>query len=149
MARFNGNDLVLAIGDGTVTTPAPLRFAHADSSSISFSNSLIDVTTKDSDSWEEMITGRKSFTISASGLADFDDVTSATSTEQFSDLALAGTLVAFTFQRPATNLTAGDLEGWSGEAFIESFDVDAPSDDKVTFSVSLKGTGPLSKVVAT
>ena len=149
MARFNGNELVLAIGDGTVTTPAPLKFAYAETSTISFSNSLIDVTTKDSSSWEEMISGRKSFTISASGVADFDDVTSATSTEQFSDLALAGTLVAFTFQRPGTGLTAGKLEGWKGDAFIESFDVDAPSDDKVTYSVSLKGTGELEKVTAT
>ena len=146
---FNGNNLVLAIGDGTVTTPAPLKFAHAQTASISFSNALVDTTTKDSDSWEEMISGRHSFTISTDGLADFDDVANAQATEQFSDLAIAGTLVAFTFQRPATGLTSGDLEGWSGNAFIESFDISAASDDAVTFSVSLKGTGKPTKVTAT
>ena len=144
MARFNGNELVLAIG----TVGSEQKFAYATTSSISFSNSLIDVTTKDSDSWEEMISGRKSFTLSADGVADFDDVTNTQSTEQFSDLAIAGTSVGFTFQRPSTGLSSGDLEGWSGSAFIESFDISGPTDDKVTYTVSLKGTGALTKVSA-
>ena len=146
---FNGNNLVLAIGDGTVTTPAPLKFAHAQTASISFTDGLFETTTKDSDSWSESKSGRHAFSIATDGLADFDDVTNAQATEQFSDLAIAGTLVAFTFQRPATGLTSGDLEGWSGEAFIESFDISAASDEAVTYSVSLKGTGKPTKVTAT
>ena len=137
---FNGDDLVLAVG----TSGSEVAFAHAQSSSISFSNSLIDTTTKDSNSWEEMISGRKSFTISTDGLADFDDVASRTSAEAFSDLAIAGTMVAFTFTR--TGGTTGDHEGWSGSAFIESFEISAASDETVTYSVSLKGTGALTKV---
>ena len=144
MAKFNGNDLVLAIHN---TSGSEVKFAHSQSASISFSNSLVDVTTKDSNSWEEMISGRKSFSISTDGLADFDDVASATATEQFSDYALAGTQVFFTFERPATGLSTGDLEGWSGSAFIESFEISAASDEAVTYSVSLKGTGQLTKVV--
>ena len=143
MAKFNGNDLVLAIGDGEATTPVLQKFAHSTTASISFSNSLIDVTTKDSMSWEEMISGRKSFTISAEGLADFNDVSSATSTEQFSDLALPGTLVAFTFEKASS--VSGVFLGYSGNARIESFEISAPSDDSATYSVSLKGTGELKK----
>ena len=143
MAKFNGNNLVLAVSS---TEGSEVKFAHAQNSSVSFSNSLIDTTTKDSDSWEEMISGRKSWTVSADGLADFDDVTGGTSTEGFSDYALAGTAVYITFQRPGTGLSSGDLEGWSGEAYIESFEIAGPSDDVVTYSVSLKGTGALSKV---
>ena len=146
---FNGNNLVLAIGDGTVTTPAPLKFAHAQTASISFSDAMFETTTKDSDSWSESKSGRHSFTISTDGLADFDDVANAQATEQFSDLAIAGTLVAFTYQRPGTGLTSGDLEGWSGEAYIESFDISSTSDEAVTYSVSLKGTGKPTKVTAT
>ena len=144
MAVFNGNDLVLAIGNSDSNEA---KFAHAQSASISFSNSLVDVTTKDSSSWDQMISGRKSFTISADGLADFDDVASSTSTEGFSDLALAGTKVFFELQRPTGSLTTGDQLGWRGEAFIESFEVSGASDDAVTYSVSLKGTGQLIKVV--
>ena len=143
MATFNGNDLVLAIGNTSTTT----KFAHAQNASISFSNALIDTTTKDSDSWEEMISGRKSFTISTDGLSDFDDVTSENAQEQFSDFALAGTEVFFTFERADTG-NAGDLLGWSGKAFIESFETSAGADEAVTYSVSLKGTGALVKVVS-
>ena len=137
MATFNGNDLVLAIHS---TSGSEVKFAHSQTASIAFSNSLIDVTTKDSNSWDEMISGRKSFTISADGLVDFDDVAAATSTEGFADYAIAGTKLFFTFERPATGLSAGDMEGWSGSAFIESFDVSAGTDDVVTYSVSLKGS---------
>ena len=145
MAKFNGNDLVLAIGSSDSNET---KFAHAQTASISFSNSLIDVTTKDSNSWDEMISGRKSFTISTDGLADFDDVASATSAEGFSDVALAGTIVFFEFQRPSASLTTGDMTGWTGTALIESFDISGASDDAVTYSVSLKGTGQLVKATA-
>ena len=86
MAVFNGNDLVLAIHS---TSGSEVKFAHSQSASISFSNSLIDVTTKDSSSWDEMISGRKSFTISTDGLVDFDDVTAATSTEAICRLCIS------------------------------------------------------------
>lgn len=142
MAVFNGNDLVLAIH---ATSGSEVKFAHAQSASISFSNSLLDTTTKDSNSWEEMISGRKSFSISADGLVDFDDVASATSTEGFADFAIAGTKVFFTFERAAGSLASGTMLGWEGSAFIESFEVSAGADEVATYTVSLKGTGALTK----
>ena len=144
MALLNGNALTLAIDS---TAGGEQVFAHSISASLSVNNSLIDVTSVDSNSFEEMISGRKSFSISTDGLADFDDVSAAKSTEQFSDLALAGTKVFFMFTRPDAGLTAGDLMGWSGAAFIESFEVSRSADDNITYSCSLKGSGELSKVV--
>lgn len=144
MALLNGNALTLAIDS---TAGGEQVFAHSISASISVNNSLIDTTSVDSNSWEEMISGRKAFSISTDGLADFDDVASAKSTEQFSDLALAGTKVFFMFTRPDAGLTAGDLLGWSGAAFIESFEVSRSADDNITYSCSLKGSGELTKVV--
>ena len=137
---FNGNDLVLAISS---TEGSEVKFAFAQSASLSFSNALVDTTTKDSGSWEDMISGRRSFTLSTDGLADFDDSTVG-GTEGFSDFALAGTEVFFTFER--TPGASGTLTGWSGSAFIESFEISAGSDEAVTYSCSLKGTGQLSKV---
>ena len=144
MALLNGNALTLAIDS---TAGGEQVFAHSISASLSVNNSLIDVTSVDSNSFEEMISGRKSFSISTDGLADFDDVASSKSTEQFSDLALAGTKVFFMFTRPDAGLSAGDLMGWSGAAFIESFEVSRTADDNITYSCSLKGSGELSKVV--
>ena len=137
---FNGNDLVLAISS---TEGSEVKFAFAQSASLSFSNALIDTTTKDSGSWEDMISGRRSFTLSTDGLADFDDSTTG-GTQGFSDFALAGTEVFFTFER--TTGASGTLTGWKGSAFIESFEISAGSDEAVTYSVSLKGTGQLVKV---
>ena len=144
MSLLNGNALTLAIDS---TAGGEQVFAHSISASLSVNNSLIDVTSVDSNSFEEMISGRKSFSISTDGLADFDDVSNAKATEQFSDLALAGTKVFFMFTRPDTGLSAGDLMGWSGAAFIESFEVSRSADDNITYSCSLKGSGELSKVV--
>ncbi len=144
MALLNGNALTLAIDS---TAGGEQVFAHSISASLSVNNSLIDTTSVDSNSWEEMISGRKAFSISTDGLADFDDVANSKATEQFSDLALAGTKVFFMFTRPDAGLSAGDLMGWSGEAFIESFEVSRTSDDNITYSCSLKGSGELSKVV--
>ena len=144
MALLNGNALTLAIDS---TAGGEQVFAHSISASLSVNNSLIDVTSVDSNSFEEMISGRKSFSLSTDGLADFDDVSGSKSTEQFSDLALAGTKVFFMFTRPDAGLTAGDLMGWSGAAFIESFEVSRSADDNITYSCSLKGSGELSKVV--
>lgn len=144
MALLNGNALTLAIDS---TAGSEQVFAHSISASLSVNNSLIDVTSVDSNSWEQSISGRKGFSLSTDGLADFDDVASSKSTEQFSDLALAGTKVFFMMTRPEAGLTAGDLLGWSGAAFIESFEVSRTSDDNITYSCSLKGSGELTKVV--
>jgi predicted secreted protein len=144
MALLNGNALTLAIDS---TSGSEQVFAHSISASLSVNNSLIDVTSVDSNSWEQSISGRKGFSLSTDGLADFDDVSSAKSTEQFSDLALAGTKVFFMMTRPEAGLSTGDLLGWSGAAFIESFEVSRTSDDNITYSCSLKGSGELTKVV--
>ena len=143
MALLNGNALTLAIDS---VEGSEQVFAHSIGASLSVNNSLIDTTSVDSNSWEQVISGRKNFSISTDGLADFDDVASSKSTEQFSDLALAGTKVFFMFTRPDAGLTSGDLLGWSGEAFIESFEISRSSDDNITYSCSLKGSGELSKV---
>ena len=118
MALLNGNALTLAIDS---TAGGEQVFAHSISASLSVNNSLIDVTSVDSNSFEEMISGRKSFSISTDGLADFDDVSGAKATEQFSDLALAGTKVFFMFTRPDTGLTAGDLNGMEWWSFHRVF----------------------------
>ena len=137
MAKFNGNLLVATIGTSASNEVA---FAHSTSGSLSFSNSVIDVTTKDSQSWDEVISGRKSFSVSADGLADFETVADRTNFPTFSALALAGTVVFFEI----TN--AGD--GFTGQGIIESFEISGESDGTTTYSCSIKGSGPLTAVSA-
>ena len=135
MALQNGNDLVLAIH---TTSGSEVKFAYSTSTTFDFSNGLLESTNKDSSSFTQFISGRQSGTISTDGLVDFDDVASATATEQFSDYALAGSTVFWKFDLPVTtSLSAGDMTGWSGQAIIDSFSISAASDEIVTYSVNL------------
>ncbi len=135
MATFNGNDFVIKYA--TSDSGTKQVFAHAQSASVSFSNSLIDVTTKDSDSWSEMISGQKSFTLSTDGLIDYAAVTDAENFESFADTAIAGTKIFF---------TVGDgTDTYAGEGFIDSFEASGGTDDVATYSCSITGTGALAK----
>ncbi len=129
MAQLNGNDLVLSIDS---TNGSENAFAYAQSCGLSFSNSLIDTSNKDSGSWEEMIPGRRSFTLSSDGLIDFEAVADRQNFPQFSGFAQSGTPVFFTF-------TEG-FNGYSGQGYIESFEANGASDDVATYSASIKGT---------
>lgn len=123
----------------TSTVGEPL--AHAQSGSLSFSNSLIDTTTKSSNSWMEKISGQKSFSLSADGLLDY--ATTANSTDvvgtggagSISALALAGTKFFIRFYI--------GTQGYKGEGFVSSFDQSGGTDDAPTYSISIEGTGTL------
>ena len=141
MAVLNGNNLVLK----TATTSGGTKqiFAHSQSASLNFSNALIDVTTKDSNSWKQMISGQKSFTLSADGLVDYATVADAQNFVALADLAIAGTEVYFTI-----GIGEGADQGYQGQAFISSIEKTSGVDEAVTYSISLDGNGALTKEVA-
>ena len=97
MAVINGNDFVLTAA--STSSGAKQVFAHAQTASISFSNSLIETTTKSSNSWMENISGRKSFTISTDGLIDYLTVATSENVVGLTDLAIAGTEIFFLYNR--------------------------------------------------
>ena len=141
MAVINGNNLVLK----TAATSGGTKqiFAHAQSASLSFSNALIDVTTKSSNSWKQMISGQKSFTISSDGLVDYATVADAQNFVALADLAIAGTEIFFTI-----GIGEGADQGYQGSAFISSIENSGGTDEAATYSISLDGTGALTKETA-
>ena len=134
---INGNNLVLK----TATTSGGTKtiFAHAQTASLSVNNALIDVTTKSSNSWKEMISGQKSWSVSSDGLVDYATVADAQNFTALADLAIAGTKV---FIEIGVGTTAGDQ--YEGEAFIASIEQTGGTDDAATYSISLEGTGALT-----
>ena len=70
MAIFNGTDLILkvSISDGG----AEQKMMHSQNVSISMNADTIDVSTKDSAGYRELLGGQKSFSLSADGLMDFN-----------------------------------------------------------------------------
>ena len=148
MALINGNQLKLYVGSdatrASTTTGAAgerIPFAHSQSVSLDISNSLIDVTTKDSNSWAEKISGQRSFTLSADGLVD--DYTTAT-TER--DLPKIGSYVIGDGSGSTQiyfEFGVGDAR-YVGKGFISSFSQSGGTDDAPTYSISVDGNGALT-----
>ena len=140
MALVNSNNLVVGLAT-SASDAAYNPVAHAQSASLSFSNSMIDTTTKGSASWARKISGQKSWSLSTDGLLDYAtladsfDVVGAGGAGTASALALAGTEVYVQFR-------IGN-QGYKGSGFIASFEQSGGTDDVPTFSISIEGNGIL------
>jgi predicted secreted protein len=123
-----GKTMVLRI------TGTPTVITNLTSNSLSFTTDMIDVTTKSSGTHKEYLPNFQDLTI------DFEGVYTITpSTAGFEDLLtskLDGTAVTWEFGTTVTGTPK-----WSGSGYITGLDVDAPMDDKVTFSGSIQNTG--------
>ena len=140
---FNGTSLVVLIGTEVI--------AFATSCSLSIAIDTPDSSTKQSLGWADEIGGQKSWSLTTDGLATVVPGAVATyiSTTELSNLAIARTAVTVKFTT-VNNDTVGGVTPvtgdtiYSGSAFIESVDMTADMENPVTYSVSFKGTGPLT-----
>lgn len=85
--------------------------------------------------WKEFIAGAKEWSVDGDGiLIDGDEAFGL-----LEDAYLSGALV---------EVKIGDDSGWGfqGNAIITDFPVEAPYDDALSYSMTLQGTGALSKV---
>jgi predicted secreted protein len=140
---FNGTSLVVLIGTEVI--------GYATSCSLSLAIDTPDSSTKQSLGWADEIGGQKSWSLTTDGLATVVPGTVATyvSTAELNALAIARTAVSVKFTT-VDNSTVGGITPVSGDvvysglAFIESVDLTADMENPVTYSVSFKGTGPLT-----
>ena len=140
---FNGTSLVVLIGTEVI--------AFATSCSLSIAIDAPDASTKQSLGWADEIGGQKSWSLTTDGLATVVPGAVATyiSTTELSNLSIARTAVTVKFTT-VDNSTVGGVTPvtgdtiYSGSAFIESVDMTADMENPVTYSVSFKGTGPLT-----
>jgi len=140
MAIFNGTDLILKVSPSDGGTDAKLM--HSTSVSLDIAMDTIDVSTKDSAGYNEIIGGQKSFSLSADGLMDFNP-TDATATEvdELTTQMLARTAVTFTFTLAST--ASGDYF-YTGSGFITSIAISGGVEDAPTYSCSIQGTAALT-----
>ncbi len=144
MAIFNGTDLILKVSETSGGTE--YKLLHSQNVSLSVNADTIDVSTKDSSGWRDLIGGQKSFSLSADGLYDYSP-TAGTTTDP-SDLVtqmLNRTEVTFTFTYGGT-LAVGDTY-YTGSGLVTSFEVSGGVEDAPTYSVSIEGTGALTQAV--
>ncbi|WP_034328678.1 phage major tail protein, TP901-1 family [Alkaliphilus transvaalensis] len=98
---------------------------------------MIDTTTKSSAGWKENEASYKEWSIASDGLLVETD-------EAFTLLETA----YMNGEKVMVELSTAAGNKYSGEALITDFPIEAPYDDSATYSVTLQGTGPLTKTVA-
>jgi len=110
--------------------------AHSTSASISFNNDLRDITSKDSGGYQENAGGLRSFELSTDALQDI-------SADQdfhdfFSDISQRNEVSVRFAER-------GSGVKWEGSGYISSLSMDAGVEENVTYSVTITGTGVVTK----
>ena len=141
MATFEtvrGKDFALSLdmdGSGTLTL-----VGCATTSDLSMSTEEISATCKASGGWAESQPTTKSWEITTDGLYQPDSTTSAI---DLWDLWNSNTIFdASMGEAGESNVT------YTGKVFITSLSFSAPDGDNTTYSVTLRGTGQLTKVIA-
>jgi predicted secreted protein len=137
MAIFNGTDLILKVSPTSGGTAVKLM--HSQNVSLSMNVDTIDISTKDSNGFRDLIGGQKSFSLSADGLMDFAGVAADTEVDELFTQALARTPVTFVF-----GIDDASLYNMSGSGIITSIEVSGGTEDAPTYSVSIEGTGTLA-----
>lgn len=137
MAIFNGTDLILKVSPSQGGTDVKLM--HSTSVSLSVNVDTIDVSTKDSAGFRDIIGGQKSFSLSADGLMDFATGGSDTEVDELFTQMLGRTPVTFIF-----GIADPSAYNMSGSGFITSIEVTGGVEDAPTYSVSIEGTDTLT-----
>jgi TP901-1 family phage major tail protein len=136
MAIFNGTELGVYI-DSTL-------IAAATDCSLSLNMETIDITTKDSAGYRELLGGLKSGSISVSGLIDYLDA----SNKDITDLWTAWeNRTSLTLKFSKANETTGELS-FSASGFITSLEQSGGTEDTATYSATFELTGAITDTVA-
>lgn len=136
MAIFNGTELGVYISD--------VLIAAATDCSLSLNVETIDITTKDSQGFRELLGGVRSGSISVSGLIDYVDA----SNKDMADLwTVWETRTAVTVKFSKANEATGDLS-FSASAILTSLEQSGGTEDTATYSATFELTGAITDTVA-
>ena len=149
MAIFNGTDLILKVSPSSGGTAVKLM--HSQNVSLSMNVDTIDISTKDSSGYRDILAGQMSYSLSADGLMDFGGVAGDTEVDELFNqmfqvvggIGRTAVTFAFGFTIPAT----GEYS-YSGSGFITSLEISGGTEDAPTYSVSIEGSGALVQTVA-
>lgn len=101
-----------------------------------FTQQTIDVTSRDNNAWEDFIVGRRGWTVDFEGMYIYSDVAYKCLQNHYTDLSPTAITVV---------ITMPDAKTFTGEAILESMDLNAPYDDVASISGTLKGQGTLTE----
>ena len=110
--------------------------AHSTSASISFNEDLRDITSKDSGGYQENAGGLRSFELSTDALQDISE--DQDFHDFFSDISQRNEVSVQFSER-------GSGVKWEGSGYVSSLSMDAGVEENVTYSVTITGTGVVTK----
>lgn len=133
----SGVNFLVYVNTGTVDLPVYTKVAGQRGGTFNRDASTLDLTSKDSNGWDDVDYSNSSWSIEADGLL----VESDTGYLELEDAFMNKATVMVRFE------TAAGAK-YEGTAIITSFPVEAPYDDNATYSVTLQGKGAPTKVAA-
>lgn len=122
-----------------VTTGSDKILGGQRGATLNRGSETLDVSNKATGgAWKEFIAGAKEWSIDCDGILIDGDASFAELESAF----LSGDVI---------KVKIGDDAGWgyTGDAIITDFPIEAPYDDALTYAVTLQGTGALTKASAT
>lgn len=131
--ELNGTDVALAVE----TTPGGATFAAVGgliTNSLTLNNGAIDITNKSSASWRELLDAEGLQTVDLSAEINFN---TDANFEIMKASALAKTILNYQIDRGGSVIEGGFM--------ISSWAETAPDNDKLTVSVSLLSSGPITE----
>jgi len=134
MAKFNGTEFKAYI----VGTPNKL-IKGTTGLDITVSVAEIDVSTKDSLGWKEIIGGQKSWSASFTGIVDYTEGSDEAGIKALLALEIARTPVTLLF---SNGITASQT--YTGTGLVLNIDWGAPLEDKVEFTVEIGGSAAIT-----
>ncbi len=136
MAIFNGTDLGVYIGSTLI--------AAATDVTLTLNAETIDITTKDSSAFRELLPGLRSGSMSVSGLIDYVDA----SNKDFLDLYGAWeSRTALVLKFSKSSLATGEAS-FSASGFVTSLEQSGGTEDTATYSATFELTGLIDETVA-
>jgi TP901-1 family phage major tail protein len=135
MAIFNGTNLGVYIG-GTI-------IAAAQDVSMSLSMETIDITTKDSAGYRELLAGLRSGSMSCNGLIDYADASNKDVTDLYAAWE-SRTELTLKFSTEQATDTSFEASG-----FLTSLEQSGGTEDTATYSATFELTGQVTDTVIT
>ena len=129
MSVLNGSDILLYDAD----TDFPLMCQT--NVTITLNDAMIDATCKQSAGYSVSLPGLRDFAFTADALVNFD--------EGATDLGITTLFAAYDARTPINILISNPVLAtayYTGLAYVESIEVNAPMEDVVSYTVSFSGT---------
>lgn len=132
MAKSNGTSWKIYVGSQSTV------ISNITKVSMSIGRSMIDVTTKDSNHWKEVLPGLKDGKFTFEGILDF--AASGYSPSSLFTALDAGTSLAFILY----DAISGDKQ-YTASGYLNKFDINTGTEDAATFSLEATVTGTVTQ----